>query len=307
MTMLRKIPERKTRSLEKRKALAGYFFIFPLIAGVVLVFIPNMIQTFVFTVNDIVIDKGSYTLDYIGAKNFITSLTIDPQFIRLLAESIRQLVTDIPVILIFSLFLATILNQRFRGRLLARSIFFVPVILATGIIAKVESLTDFMNIVEVGRQTAGGMAGTDFAGFEQLLSSLNFNAGLVRIVVGAADGIYRVVQSSGIQIFIFMAALQEVPTSLYEAANVEGCSRWELFWKITLPVISPQILVCGVYTIVDTFSKPNSPMFEYINRLAFSQNQYGLATAMYMLYFLCIAAIIAIAGFAMSRFVFYNE
>ncbi|MHB8962498.1 MAG: carbohydrate ABC transporter permease [Saccharofermentanales bacterium] len=295
-------------SLEKRKAFAGYFFIFPLIAGVAVIFIPNMIQTFIFAMNDIVIDKGSYQLKYIGFDNFVTSLTVDPQFIRLLAESIRQLVTDIPVILIFSLFIASILNQKFKGRLLARSIFFVPVILATGIIAKVESVTDFMNIVEVGRQGAGGGANAaDFAGFEQLLSSLNFNAGLINIVVGAADGIYRVVQSSGIQIFVFMAALQEVPHTLYEAANVEGCSKWELFWKITFPVISPQILVCAVYTIVDTFSKPNSAMFEYVNRLAFSQNQYGLATAMYMLYFLCIAAILAVSGLAMSKYVFYNE
>ncbi|MDD2392993.1 MAG: sugar ABC transporter permease [Eubacteriales bacterium] len=305
--MQHKVPKKGNISLEKKKAFAGYFFIFPLIIGVILIFIPNMIQTLIFTVNDIVIDKGQYSLKYIGFNNFVTSLTVDPQFIRLLAESVRQLVTDIPVILIFSLFIATILNQKFRGRLLARSIFFVPVILATGIIAKVESLTNIMNIVEVGRQTGGVVSNTNFAGFEQLLSSLNFNTGLINIVVGAADGIYRVVQSSGIQIFIFMAALQEVPLSLYEAANVEGCSKWELFWKITLPVISPQILVCGVYTIVDTFSKPNSPMFEYINRLAFAQNQYGLATAMYMMYFLCIAVIIAVAGFAMSKFVFYNE
>ncbi len=299
---------KKGFSLERKKAVAGLFFISPLILGLLVVFLPNMIQTFRFTLNDIVIDKGAYHLEYLGLANFTTALTIDPQFIRLLVESIRQLVTDIPVILIFSLFVASILNQKFRGRLLARSIFFVPVILATGIIAKIESVTDIMNIVEVGRQGASsGEATANLAVFTQLLSSLNFNDSLINVVVGAANGIYRIVQSSGIQIFIFMAALQEVPHALYEAANVEGCSKWELFWKITLPMISPQILVCGVYTIVDTFSKPNSPMFEYVNRLAFAQNQYGLATAMYMMYFLCIALILAAAGAVMSKFVFYNE
>lgn len=307
--MIKIYQNRKKRSLEKRRAFAGYFFIFPLILGVAFVFIPNMIQTFMFTLNDITVKiGGGFDLKSVGFAHFDYSWNTDPQFKILLAGSIRQLVTDVPVLMIFSLFMATILNQKFKGRLLARAIFFVPVILATGIIARVESVTNIMNIVEVSRESGGASLGTaEFAAFEQMLSSLNFNSFLINIVVGAANGIYRVVQSCGIQIFIFMAGLQEVPYSLYEAADVEGCSKWELFWKITLPLISPQIVVCSIYTIVDAFSKPNSPLFEHVNQIAFSQNQYGLATAMYMIYFLCIAAILAVVGLVMSRFVFYNE
>lgn len=299
----------KARSLEKRRAFAGYFFIFPLILGVFLVFLPNMFQTFRFTLNDIKTVNGSYHLTYVGFSHFVNAMTVDPQFIRLLSGSIRQFITDVPVLLIFSLFMATILNQKFRGRLLARAIFFVPVILATGIITRVESVTNIMSIVEVGRESGGGavLGASGFVAFEQMLYSLNFNSGLISIVVGAANGIYRVVQSCGIQIFIFMAGLQEVSTSLYEAANVEGCSKWELFWKITFPMISPQLIVCAIYTIVDTFSKPNSALFEYVNQIAFSQNQYGLATSMYVIYFFCVAAILAVAGLIMSRFVFYND
>lgn len=272
-------------------------------------FIPNMIQTIIFTTSEITIKNGGgFTLQSVGITHYIDSLFSDPQFIRLLVESIQQLATDVPVLLIFSLFMATVLNQKFRGRLLARAIFFVPVILATGIIARIESLTGIMNIVEVNRQSAGAGLGTvEFAAFEQLLSSLNFNSFLISIVVGAANGIYRVVQSCGIQIFIFMAGLQEVPNSLYEAANVEGCSKWELFWKITLPLISPQIVVGAIYTIVDVFSNPNSTLFKYVNQVAYADNRYGLATAMYMIYFLCIAGILAVVGFVMSKLVFYNE
>ena len=109
-------------------------------------------------------------------------------------------------------------------------------------------------------------------------------------------------QSSGIQIFIFLAGLQEIPPSLYEAAKVEGCSGWELFWKITIPMISPLIIVNSVYTIVDTFTRYGNPMVSYISSItASSSTKYGVGTAMYMLYFICIAVIIAVAGLFMVR------
>ena len=113
--------------------------------------------------------------------------------------------------------------------------------------------------------------------------------------------------NSFIQIFIFLAALQEVPDALYEAAKVEGCSGWELFWKITIPLISPQIVVAFVYSLVDSYVRSDSQLFNYIHNLAFGQSQYAYATAMYWIYFLCIGIIIALSGRIMSAFVHYNN
>ena len=292
---------RKPASLERKQSRYGYLFIFPLILGAAVFFIPNMIMTFVYSINDIQIGEGGYTLSWVGFANYYTALFSDRDFTWNLLTSVGDLITDIPVIVIFSLFISTVLNQKFRGRVFARVIFFIPVLLATGIIAKIED----MNALTMGDrvvQTGTALDSFQMAGMQDLLSTINLPSALTDIIVGAANSIYRVVQSSGIQIFIFLAGLQEIPPSLYEAAKVEGCSGWELFWKITIPMISPLIIVNSVYTIVDTFTRYGNPMVSYISNItASSSTKYGVGTAMYMLYFICIAVIIAVAGLLMVR------
>ena len=292
---------RKPASLDRKQSRYGYLFIFPLILGAAVFFIPNMIMTFVYSINDIHIGEGGYTLSWVGFANYYTALFSDRDFTWNLLTSIGDLITDIPVIVIFSLFISTVLNQKFRGRVFARVIFFIPVLLATGIIAKIED----MNALTMGDrvvQTGTALDSFQMAGMQDLLSTINLPSALTDIIVGAANSIYRVVQSSGIQIFIFLAGLQEIPPSLYEAAKVEGCSGWELFWKITIPMISPLIIVNSVYTIVDTFTRYGNPMVSYISSItASSSTKYGVGTAMYMLYFICIAVIIAVAGLLMVR------
>ncbi len=292
---------RKPASLERKQSRYGYIFIFPLILGAAVFFIPNMIMTFVYSINDIHIGEGGYTLSWVGFANYYTALFSDRDFTWNLLTSVGDLITDIPVIVIFSLFISTVLNQKFRGRVFARVIFFIPVLLATGIIAKIED----MNALTMGDrvvQTGTALDSFQMAGMQDLLSTINLPSALTDIIVGAANSIYRVVQSSGIQIFIFLAGLQEIPPSLYEAAKVEGCSGWELFWKITIPMISPLIIVNSVYTIVDTFTRYGNPMVSYISSItASSSTKYGVGTAMYMLYFICIAVIIAVAGLLMVR------
>lgn len=292
---------RKPASLERKQSRYGYLFIFPLILGAAVFFIPNMIMTFVYSINDIHIGEGGYTLSWVGFANYYTALFSDRDFTWNLLTSVGDLITDIPVIVIFSLFISTVLNQKFRGRVFARVIFFIPVLLATGIIAKIED----MNALTMGDrvvQTGTALDSFQMAGMQDLLSTINLPSALTDIIVGAANSIYRVVQSSGIQIFIFLAGLQEIPPSLYEAAKVEGCSGWELFWKITIPMISPLIIVNSVYTIVDTFTRYGNPMVSYISSItASSSTKYGVGTAMYMLYFICIAVIIAVAGLLMVR------
>ncbi len=294
---------RKPTSLQRKQARYGYLFIFPLILGTIILFIPNMILTVVYSLNDIHISGRGYTLDWVGLSNYYAALFTDRDFTWTLLTSAGKLVTDIPVILVFSLFISTVLNQKFRGRIFARVVFFIPVLLATGIIAKIEDTSGLMMGDRVV-QTGTALDSFQMAGMQDLLSTINLPSALTDIIVGAADGIYRVVQSSGIQILIFLAGLQEIPGSLYEAAKVEGCSGWELFWKITIPMISPLILVNSVYTIVDTFTQYGNPMVDYISSVtASSSTKYGVATAMYMLYFLCIAVVIAVAGLIMLRLI----
>lgn len=293
---------RKRSLLMQRRARFGYLFILPLMVGVVCFFLPALIQTFRFSVYDMELVSGGYELSPVGWEYYRYALQGDPQFLPLLGTTLKTFGLQVPVVVIFSLVIANMLNMEFHGRGIARVVFFIPVILSTGIIAQIENSTGFIDLVENNRTL---VTGSETAGMEisQLLTSINFSDTLIDIVESAIANIYSIVQSSGMQIFILLAALREIPGSLYEAAAVEGCNKWELFWKITIPMISPQIVICTVYTIIDQFASVDNALFTYVHSLAFSSNQFGLANAMYVIYLLCLAVLVAIIMFVLLRFV----
>lgn len=276
-------------SYMERRARKGYLFMLPLFFGLALVFIPSLVRTVIFSFNEITIGSFGYKLTFQGWQYYQTALTKDPQIVPDMVASLRTLLINIPIILIFSLFIATLLNQRFRGRLIARMIFFLPVILTTGILVRFDAPA--MNLVSQTVDTGSDSSLALVGGLSSMLASLNFSDTLTGIISSAVSNIYSVVTASGIQIFIFLAGLQEIPGSLYEAAAVEGCSKWELFWKITFPIIMPQMTINAVYTIVDSFTDPTG-IFTYISELG-TQQQYSLATAASILYLICLGVVIA--------------
>ena len=281
-------------TLMRRRNRFGYFFIFPLIIGVLFIFIPNLFQTVRFSLSDIVVTGSGYNLDYKGFTYYYEALFENSEFLPKLVDNIRSLAITLPVLLIYSLFISTILNQKFFGRVVARILFFIPVILAAGIMSDMNG--EVMGIVGAGQAIDVGLSDTssNFASLNTLLSSLNFPAFLTRIITDSIGGIYHIATRSGLQIFIFLAGLQEIPQPLYEAASIEGCSKWELFWKITFPMISPQIAVNMVYTIADTCANDNVLM-DFTRNLAFNQNQYALSTSMNFIYLICLGVVVALA------------
>ncbi len=277
-------------SYMERRARKGYLFMIPLFLGLAFIFIPSLVRTIIFSFNEITIGSFGYKLTFRGWQYYLTALTKDPQIVPDMVASLRTLLINIPIILIFSLFIATLLNQRFRGRLAARMIFFLPVILTTGILVRFDApaMELVAQTVDTGTDSSLSLVG----GISSMLSSLNFSNTVTGIISSAVSNIYSVVTASGIQIFIFLAGLQEIPPSLYEAAAVEGCNKWELFWKITFPMIMPQMTINAVYTIVDSFTDP-SGIFTYISELG-TQQQYSLATAASILYLICLGIVIAV-------------
>lgn len=290
---------RKKASLFEKRARCGYLFILPLILGVALIFLPNLIQTFIYSVSKIETMQFE-NMKFSGFASYKEAISKDPKFIPLLLSDLKSLVIHIPVILIYSLFIATLLNQEFKGRVLARIVFFVPVILSTGILATTDSTalyyTGSGQSIDTG--TASGLA--SLADFSGMLSSLNFPDFLIKIVTDSVADIYTVATMSGLQIFVFLAGLQEIPVSMYEAAQTEGCSRWGLFWKITLPMITPQIAVNLVYTISVSAAEDNG-ILSYSNQLAFNENKYSLSTAMNVMYLLSLAAVVVIMFAVLSK------
>lgn len=284
---------RKNKSaLFEKRARYGYAFIAPLILGVFLIFIPNLINTFLYSVCEID-NANNFSLNFSGFNFYKDALRSDPKFLPLLVENIKSLIINVPVIVIYSLFVATLLNQEFKGRVFARIIFFIPVLLATGVLADTDGTallyTGAGQVIDTG--VSSGMSA--FSDMSTLLASLSFPKPLIDIVTGAVSNIYMITRSSGLQIFIFLAGLQEIPTSVYEAASIEGCSKWELFWKITFPMISPQIAVNAIYTIAISATDNNS-LLSYSNTIAFGESNYSLATAMNIIYLLLLGVFVLV-------------
>lgn len=290
--------QKRSMSFEKKQRLAGYIFISPLIFGVCVLFLPSIIKTVIFSLNDIEIGNSSYTLVWKGYKYYYDALFVNADYIQYVIKSLGEMLIYVPTIIVFSLFMASMLNQKFRGRVLARSIFFLPVVLATGIVTKADMAYDLVNSL-TGRtvlEESGQLV--NMAGF---LYSLNFSETLIEVVVSAANGIEDIINSSGMQIFILLAAFQEIPVASYEAAAVEGASKWETFWKITIPSVKSQIIVTAVYTVIDIFTKTDNQLFNYIYNIGFQGNQYGYAMAMYIIYLLAIGVMLGIAMLTIAK------
>ncbi len=310
--------------MEKRN-LAGYVFVLPFIIGFLLIFLPSIVQSFVFSISDIEIrsDGTGYNLISKGFSHYYDAFFTDADFRVYLLHTLRDIVINLPVILIFSFFMALLLNRKkFPGRTVFRVIFFLPVIIYTGI-ASTAGITSGGASSEVAEAAAqvfadptigneGMQSGvTSIIGMamnvQVIIQSLGLGETLMNFIYTSISRLEWIIQSSGVQILVFLAALQGIPTAIFEAASVEGLTSWEMFWKITLPMISPQILVNTIYTIVDSFTNQRYEVLGYIQKVSFANADYGFGSALSFIYFLCTILLIGLVTLIISRFVFYNE
>ncbi len=300
-----KIRRFKGLSLRQQNVLAGYLFSLPFIIGFLLVFLYPLIQSAIFSLSELEITRTGYGLKYVGIENFRYVFRIHPTFVRELTETIIAMVTSVFWILVFSFFAAMILNQKFRGRWIARAILFLPIIMASGIILKIEMKDYMTGILEYGMEEVEMFLATP--GFSTYLSKFQLPEAFLENILLAIEGIPDIIRSSGIQILILLAGLQAISPSLYEAADVEGATGWENFWLITLPMLSPLILTNIVYTIVDYFIAPTNKIVANIRSASFGSLGYGIGSAMSWIYFAIVGLILVVVFMVFSRFVFYHE
>lgn len=302
---------------EKKKGLYGYGFIALWFIGTLWLFIMPVLTSLWYSLcNTKLLDKagalevgmtsaGIYT-EWNGFYNFTKAFTIDTTFLPKLGTALGEILPNTIIIMIFSLFIAVILNQKFRGRTLARAIFFLPVLIATGPVISVIN----------GDMTSQGVS--DAAQFSTLfktdlvtelmefLGIYNLNQTFTDIIKDITSGVLNLVWNSGIQILIFLSALQTIPPSAKEAASIEGATAWEFFWKITFPYISPMILSNLVYTVIDAFVSTDNVVMEYV--LAQSRNwEYGYSAALAWIYFAIVGACLGIICVIINRFVYYEN
>ena len=308
---------RKVHSLEKKTARGGYLFTLPFILGFIVIYLPVVFESFLYSVTTIErINAGeSYQLVWAGLANYREALFSDPNYSQILTAGLQQLVLDVPAILIFSLFIAVLLNQKMVGRAAFRAIFFVPVILSTGLIAQIDtsntSLMTYMSDSEgIGTNAAKSTSVAEIVSamdIEYLFSNMKIGGGMAKYVSSILNNIYNIVNRSGVQMLIFLAGLQSISPAIYESCNVEGASAWETFWKITFPMISPMILVNFVYTIIDAFTSSTNSVMSYINQVYGEAGKDTLSVAMAWIYFAIVIVAVALAAALMSAFVFYQR
>ena len=288
-------------SLKTQKSLLGLLFTLPFILGFGAFLAWPFIQSIIFSVSKLTIVPTGYVLDFVGLQNYRHALLVDAKFRQVFMETVVTMAARIPVILVFSFFAANLLNQRFPGRTLARVIFFLPVVMGAEITLKMQK-ADYMQ--QAMSLSESGLI--PLRVIRESLVSLKLPLAFVNFIFEAINQVPVIIRSSGIQILISLAALQSIPRSLYEAADMEGATAWESFWKITFPVISPLMLVNVVYTIVDSFTAPDNRLLELIQETAWAGAGFGVSTAMSWFYFSIIVVILAITGFFAGRGVHYE-
>ena len=310
-----KAPKRKkSASLDKRKARGGWLFVLPFVIGFILIYLPIVIDSIRYSFYTIkVLAGGGFELIPAGWNNYNEALFVNPDFVETLIQGLGDMVFDIPMILIFSLFMAVLLNQKMAGRAVFRAIFFIPVIISTGIVGTIEAQNtagDYMESAEGIDDGSGTSTASEIVSamdVEAMFSGMAVGQGLVEYVTTAINNIYDIVNRSGVQMLIFLAGLQSISPAIYESVQIDGATAWETFWKITFPIISPMILVNAVYTIIDSFTAESNVVMSFISGIYQQANGNVVSSAMSWMYFLIVIAIIAIVAAVFSAFVFYQR
>ena len=305
---------RRAASLDKRKAMGGWLFVAPFVIGLILIYFPVIADSFKYSLSSMTFDKTQgFVVEFVGLENYQEALFVDPSFVQTLISGIKNLIIDIPSIVIFSLFIAVILNQKVLGRAAFRAIFFIPVITATGLMGSIASASaaydDYMMDQSSGITTGALESGFSFGvgNITRMFESMKIGTELTDFVVGAVGRISSIIDRCGVQMLILLAALQSISPAIYESCSIDGATTWETFWKITLPMISPMILVATIYTIIDSFTSEDNMVMRYINNVYNEAGGNVLSAAMAWIYFAIVIVIVLVVVAIMSAFVFYQR
>ncbi len=306
---------KKNASLESKKARAGWIFVLPFVLGFFLIYLPIIYDSIKYSFNEIkILVGGGYRLEFVGWKNYSDALFVDTSYVTTLVSGLTQLIMDIPAIVIFSLFVAIILNQKIAGRAAFRAIFFIPVILTTGLIADIDKANTLSSYMEntSGIDDGSGQQSTateivSVMDVERLFDNMMIGREITQYVVQMVNNIFNIINRCGVQMLIFLSGLQSISPAIYESCSIDGASGWETFWKITLPMVSPMILVNTIYTIIDAFTSDDNRVMTYISTVYEQADGNVLSSAMSWMYFLIVILIIAAVAGILSAFVFYQR
>lgn len=293
--------KRRSLSPENRKMLAGFLFVTPWIIGIVAFYLRPLIISMQYSLSDVSLTQDSLRIVPVGMENYVRLFRSDPDFIRMLVESVGSTLYRVPLIIALGIFVAMLLNHSFKGRLFFRSVFFLPVIVASGHVINIIS-GSASNVILQSQDAASAMFAAD--GMRSILIQFGVTEALQKTLLGYVSSLFNLLWFSGVQILLFLAGLQSVPGYLREVADMEGITSWQYFWKITFPMLSPVILLNIIYTIVDGFTDASNRLMAKIYSLS-SNMQFSDAASMAWTYFAAVLVIVGFVYLLVGRRVFY--
>jgi len=305
----------KKLSLAKKRSIFGLCLLIPFILGFVLFFLFPFIESLRYSFSEISMSAGAggTEIKNAGLSNYIRLFNSDVKFRELLFQNLNDMFIKVPMIVVYSIFIAVMLNKPFKGRDIARTVFFLPVLTTAGIVLQLE-INDLLLMSMQGTNAANvsesvSIYSEGIFDIKSLLMNMNIDYRILNYLSSVVDKLYDIIISSGVQVVLLLAAIQSIPKSLYEASAIEGSNAWEDFWKITVPIIGPYIILCVVYSIIDSFTSASNVALQHILEVAYRQLDYGFASAMAWIYFAVIAVILAVIliVFTGSRLVFSYE
>ena len=292
---------KKHLSLRAQHAKWAWVFLAPWLIGILVFFVWPMAQSVIYSFSRLSITASGFQLDWVGMENYTYLLTKDTFFPQNLTQALGEVVPSVLMITAFSLFIAVILKEKFFGRSAARTVFFFPVMIASGVIITILKEQVMMS-VSTGDDTAAYLfQAPDLVNTFASFGLPNF---VLTSITDIVNGFFDLTWKSGVQMLLLLSAINNIPQSFYEAAILDGAGAWVKFWKITFPAITPSLLVVIVYTIIDSFLDYDNLVMEMI-RDYYQNNNYTYSATIGVIYFVCILALVGLVSLVMRKFVVY--
>ncbi len=282
--------KKQHRGIESLKSRYGVMFISPWIVGMVLFFLFPIFQSIYFSFAKIGINENGVVTSPVGIKNYYEILVTDPNYTDELLEAFSSLFVSLPFILIVSIVLALLLDGKYKGRIFFRGLYFLPVIIASGVVLNLflDAASSKATETAVSNEVSFSMID-----FEEILKGLKLPSAIEKYISTALSDIFLLVWQSGIQTILIIAGLQSIPELLYEVAKVEGATKWEEFWFITLPMLMRTMLLVVIFTIIELVSS-NTNTIVTRGYTQFNAMEYGLGSAMLWFYFAIVGVFLAL-------------
>ena len=277
----------------------GWMFVLPFLIGFAFLFAKPVSQSLMWTFNEVKAGQNGLEFTPIGWENYNTMIKGDAAFVKALWEMLTEAVVKILVIMFVSMFLAILLNEKFAGRLLFRAVMFLPVIFAADQVLAIFNSLGGRDELKDTSSAFFVMSGEASGFVKEIIGSFGGLTSIIEKFTGYASQLFNLLWSSGIQIILFIIGLQTIPAYLYEVAEMEGATKWETFWKITFPLLTPSILLCLIYTIIDYFNASTNTIVRMIDDNTFNNIGYGCAMSWF--YSVAIFILVVIVNVILSR------